>query len=188
MATLNSYVTVAVDDTLTVTTTGLANINLLQPTSFKLVVERKNFINLEFFCQSVAHPNIDVPAAVVPYSRIGSISMAGDKLNFGELECIIIVDENMNAYVEMFNWLNRLIQAPQLSELDRTRLKTDTRPATFHDLSLLILNSNNNTSRKIRYIDCVPTGLGNMVMEATTGDTTQITFPVTFRFSYFELD
>ena len=88
----------------------------------------------------------------------------------------------------MFNWLNRLIQAPQLSELDRTRLKTDTRPATFHDLSLLILNSNNNTSRKIRYIDCVPTGLGNMVMEATTGDTTQITFPVTFRFSYFELD
>ena len=130
MATLNPNVTVAVDDTLTGTTTGLANINLLQPTSFKLVVERKNFINLEFFCQSVAHPNIDVPAAVVPYSRIGSVSMA----------------------------------------------------------SLLILNSNNNTSRKIRYIDCVPTGLGNMVMEATTGDTTQITFPVTFRFSYFELD
>jgi len=185
MPTLNPSDTVNVDSTLTGTTTGLTNINLLQPTSFKLVVERKHFTNLEFFCQSVAHPNIDVSAAIIPYSRVGNVAMAGDKLNFGELECMIIVDENMNSYTEMYNWMNRLIQTKELSPLDRTR--RDTMPSTYHDITLLILNSNNNAIRKIKYIDCVPTGLGNMVMEATTGDTTQITFPVTFRFTYFEL-
>ena len=61
MPTLDPTVTVNVDDTLTGSTTGLSNINLLQPTSFKLIIDRKNFPNLEFFCQSVAHPAIDIP-------------------------------------------------------------------------------------------------------------------------------
>ena len=185
MVQLNTQITVDVDDTLTGATTGLNNINLLQPTSFKLVIDRKNFTNLEFFCQSVAHPAMDLPAADVPYSRIGNIAMAGDKLNFTELECMIIVDENMNAYTEMYNWMQRLVQTPQKSRLDRSL--TDTTPPTYSDMTLAILSSHNNVTRKIRYIDCVPTGLGNMMMEATTGDTTAITFPATFRFSYFEL-
>jgi len=185
MPTLDPTVTVDVDTSLTGSTTALTNINLLQPTSFKLLVDRKNFPNLEFFCQSVSHPAIDIPAADVPYSRIGNIAMVGDKLTFTELECIILVDENMNAYTEMYNWMHRLIQTPQKSRLDRSI--TDTSPPTYSDITLAILSSHNNVTRTIRYIDCVPTGLGNMVMEATTGDTTQITFPATFRFSYFEL-
>ena len=186
MVTLNPTATVDVDDTLTGTTSTLTNINLLQPTAFKLIIDRKNFPNLEFFCQSVAHPAMDIPAADIPYSRIGNIAMAGDKLTFTELECIIIVDENLNAYTEMYNWMQRLVQTPQRSRLDRSL--TNTAPPTYADITLAILSSHNNVTRKIRYIDCVPTGLGNMMMEATTGDTTQITFPATFRFSYFELN
>jgi len=185
MPTLDPTVTVDVDTSLTGSTTALTNISLLQPTSFKLLVDRKNFPNLEFFCQSVSHPAIDIPAADVPYSRIGNIAMVGDKLTFTELECIILVDENMNAYTEMYNWMHRLIQTPQKSRLDRSL--TDTAPPTYSDITLAILSSHNNVTRRIKYIDCVPTGLGNMAMEASAGDTTQITFPVTFRFSYFEL-
>ncbi len=186
MATLDPTLTVDVDNSLTGTTTGLNNVNLLQPTAFKLIVDRKNFTNLEFFCQSVAHPAMDLPAADVPYSRIGNIAMAGDKLNFTELECIILVDENMNAYTEMYNWMQRLVQTPQQSRLDI--LATATAPPTYSDITLAMLSSHNNVTRKIRYIDCVPTALGTMQMEATTGDTTQITFSASFRFSYFELN
>ena len=46
MVQLNTQISVDVDDTLTGATTGLNNINLLQPTSFKLVIDRKNFTNL----------------------------------------------------------------------------------------------------------------------------------------------
>lgn len=184
MASLNPSVTVEVDDTLTDATSGLNNINLLQPTAFKLVIDRKNFPNLEFFCQSVAHPAMDATAAAVPYQRVGNVPFAADKLTFTDLETIIIVDENMNAYTEMYNWMQRLIQTNERSPLDRT----DTLPPTVCDISLMILSSHNNATRRIKYIDCVPTALGNMVMEATTGDTTQITFPATFRFSYFELN
>lgn len=166
--------------------TGLSNINLLQPTSFKLIIERKNFTNLEFFCQSVAHPAVDAQPGSVPYSRIGQIPLAADKLNFTELECMIIVDENLNAYKEMYDWVHRLVQNPEKSSLDRSL--GEPTPNTYYDITLMILSSHNNTTRKIRYIDCIPVGLGNMMLDATTGDTTQVTFPATFRFSYFELD
>jgi len=183
MTLLNPSVTVNVDTTLASASSGLNNINLLQPTSFKLLIDRKNFPNLEFFCQSVAHPAMDARAAEIPYSRVGALPFAADKLTFTELETIIIVDENLNAYTEMYNWMQRLIQVNERSALNRT----DDLPPTVCDITLLMLSSHNNTTRKIKYIDCVPTGLGNMMMEATTGDTTQITFPATFRFSYFEL-
>ena len=185
MATLDPTVTVDVDNTLTGSTTGLNNVNLLQPTAFKLIVDRKNFPNLEFFCQSVAHPAMDLPAADVPYSRIGNIAMAGDKLNFTELECMIIVDENMNAYTEMYNWMQRLVQTPQKSRLDRSL--TDTTPPTYSDVTLAILSSHNNVTRKIRYIDCVPTSLGDIQFESTASGNEFITFAASFRFNYFEL-
>ena len=185
MPTLDPTSSVNVDTALTGTTTGLNNLNLLQPTAFKLIVDRKNFANLEFFCQNVSHPNISVPVAEVPYSRIGNLAIPGDKLTFGELEAIIVVDENMNSYTEMYNWLHRMVQKPETSRLNRSM--TDTAPPTTTDITLAMLSSHNNVTRTIRYIECVPTGLGNMMMEATTGDTTQITFPATFRFSYFEL-
>lgn len=168
--------------------TGLSNINLLQPTAFKLIIDRKNFTNLEFFCQSVAHPAVDVQAAAVPYSRIGNVALAGDKLNFTELECMIIVDENLNAYKEMYDWVHRLVQNPDRSRLAIGANSDDPPVPTYCDITLMILSSHNNATRRVRYIDCVPVGLGNMMLDATTGDTTQITFPSTFRFSYFELD
>lgn len=183
MPVLNTTITVDADTNLTGTSSGLNNINLLQPTSFKLVIDRKNFPNLEFFCQSVAHPAMDARAAELPFKRIGSVPFAADKLTFTDLECMIIVDENMNAYTEMYNWLQRIVQVNTLNPLDRR----ENLPPTVCDVTLLILNNSNNVSRKIKYIDCIPVGLGNMVMEATTGDTTQVTFPATFRFSYFEL-
>ena len=181
MATLNPNITV--DVSTTNTSSGLNNVNFLQPTAFSLSIDRKNFANLQFFCQAILHPSLNMNAAEVPYKRISSVPFAGDKLTFSELTTIIIVDENLNSYTEMYNWMQRIIQTQNRTPLERI----EGIPPTVCDVTLMILSSANNTTRKIKYIDCIPVGLGNMVMEATTGDTTQITFPATFRFSYFEL-
>jgi len=82
MPTLNPSVSVNVSDTNP--TSGLNNINFLQPTSFKLTVDRKHFANLEFFCQTVLHPNLGLNPVEVPFKRISSIPLAGDKLTFSE--------------------------------------------------------------------------------------------------------
>ena len=74
------------------------NFNYLQPTSFKLVIDRKNFPNLEFFCQQVTHPGLIIPSAEIPVRRMQSIPFPGESLTINELSCDILLDENMESY------------------------------------------------------------------------------------------
>jgi hypothetical protein len=179
MPTLNPSISVEVDNAVS----GVNSISYLQPTSFKLSIDRKHYPNLELFCQSVLHPSMSLNPIEVPIKRLGSIPFAGDKLTFGELTAIIIVDENLNAYTEMYNWMDRLVDTNDRTPLNRTAEV----PPTYSDVSLSILSSHNNTTRVIKYLDCIPTSLGDMALESTSGDIQFITFPVTFRFSYFQL-
>ena len=158
------------------------NINYLQPTAFKLVIDRKKFGNLEYFAQTVTHPNVTLTAADLPFKRV-NLHMAGDKLTFNELTATIILDENLSAYSEMYDWMKRLVESP-----NQTRIfgLEDDYP-TAVDITLSVLSSKNNQLKQIRYIDCIPTDLGDINFEATTQDIPLLTFPVSFRFSYFEI-
>lgn len=180
MPTLNPSVTV--DVSTTSSTSQLNNINYLQPNAFKLTIDRKNFPNLEFFAQSVLHPDTSLTAAELPHLRVANVPMPGDTLRFGELSALIILDENMNSYIEMYNWITRIIQQDYKTPLSRT----NTNPPTTADITVSILSSHNNVTRTIKYIDCVPTGLGNISFESTTTESF-ITYPANFRFSYFEV-
>jgi len=159
------------------------NINYLQPTSFKLVLDRKNYPNLEFFCQNVTHPGMLMSAVEMPYQKIQGIPFPGDKLTFNELSANIILDEDMEGYTEMYSWIRRLLDTPNKTSIERT----STVPPAYSDITLHILSSHNNTTKQIQYRDCVPTSLGDIQFESTSTGDTFITFNASFRFSYFEL-
>lgn len=157
------------------------NINYLQPTGFKIIMDRKHFGNLVFFATSTNHPSISLQSAVLPYKR-SDIHLPGDKLTFGELQFNIIMDENMTAYQEMYDWLEQIVETNKINAADRA---ANERP-TSADITLIALTNKGNTSKKIRYIDAIPTSLGDVQFETVGGDQF-IVFPVTFTFSYFEL-
>jgi len=179
MAILTPNTTVSVDNA----PTSFSTVSLLQPTAFKLTIDREYYANLEFFAQSVLHPAMSMSAAEIPYKRIGSVPFPGDKLTFGEMTSIIIIDEDLNAYTEMYNWMQRLVETNYKTPGDRT----ETTPPSTADITVSVLSSHNNQTRQIRYLDCIPTLLGDISFEATTGDVEFLTFPVSFRFSYFEI-
>ena len=160
------------------------NFNYLQPTSFKLVIDRKNFPNLEFFCQNVTHPGLLMPAAEMPIRRMQSIPYPGESLTINELSCNILLDENMQAYQEMYNWIKR----NQVTNMQGNQLlQGGNQPPTNSDITLSILSSHNNLTNQFRYVDAIPTSLGDINFESTASGTEFITFVATFRFSYFEM-
>lgn len=158
------------------------NFNFLQPSNFKVVIDRKKFGNLEFFAQRVVHPGVTVSAPIVPYKRIQSVSIAGDTLGVDDLSFDVLTDENLSSYIEVYNLIESLVET---SNRNKDRLIA----ADEHemDITLSILSSHNNTIKKIRYIDCVPVNIGTLLLESVGGDTPVVTFPVTFKVSYFEL-
>tara|TARA_A200000159_G_scaffold99432_1_gene92236 strand:- start:9489 stop:10016 length:528 start_codon:yes stop_codon:yes gene_type:complete len=158
------------------------NLNYLQPTGFKVVIDRTKYPNMEYFVQSVSHPGAQLTPMELPVRRITSVPLAGDKITFSEVSFQIILDEDMKSYREMFDWMLRIVNDGQVNQSQR-----DTKKPTYADITLHVLSSHNNTTQKIRYLDCVPTGLGDINFESTQGDTTYVTFNASFRFSQFEI-
>jgi len=158
------------------------NLNYLQPTGFKVVIDRTKYPNMEYFVQSVSHPGATLAPVELPVRRITSVPLAGDKMTFSEVNFTIILDENMTSYTEMFDWMSRIVNDGQVSSLDR-----GSKVPTYADITLHVLSSHNNTVKKIKYNDCVPTALGNIEFTSTSGDVTYLTFDCSFRFSQFAI-
>ena len=85
-----------------------SNLNYLQPTSFKLVIDRENYPNLEYFCQNFTHPGMIINSVEVPFRKIAGVPFIGNSLTFNELNATIILDEDMTAYNEMYSWIEIL--------------------------------------------------------------------------------
>lgn len=159
------------------------NMNFLQPTSFKLTVDRQNYPNLEFFCQSFIHPGMIMNSVEVPYKKITGIPFIGDKLTFNELQANILLDEDMKSYDEMYSWMRRVLDVGNVTAYEANR----SLPPSMADMTLTILSSHNNLTRQVRYIDCIPTALTDIQFESTAGGESFLIFGASFRFSYFEL-
>lgn len=160
----------------------VANTNFLQPSGFKLVVNREKLPNFEWFVQSVDHPSIGLPVANSSFRRITDVPMTGDKLEFSEVNFNVILDEEMEAYTEIFNWMQRLVEEPHTPPNDAT----NTRLQSECDLTLLILNSSNNVQKRIKYYNAFPTNLGNIALGAES-EPNPILVPMSFQYLRFEI-
>jgi len=158
-----------------------SNKNYLQPTGFKLVINHEHFANTEYFAQSISHPGASVAPVEIPTSRIARIPIAGDKINYGEMTADIILDEDLKAYQEMQDWLERIVNEGHVP------VETASKQATASDISLIIQSSHNNKNVTIKYKDCVPTSLGQIQLASNVTDVTFTTFNVSFRFTEFEI-
>jgi hypothetical protein len=162
------------------------NFNYLQPTSFKLVIDRRNYPNLEFFCQTITHPGMILNPVELGIPRLAGLPMPGESLTFNELSTNIILDENLEGYSEMYNWILRLVNT-NMGTSSRGSIATNRDAPTYADITLSILSSHNNQTKQVRYLDCIPTSLGDIVFESTADGQTFITFAASFRFNYFKL-
>jgi hypothetical protein len=158
----------------------------LAPTGFKVSLDRKNYPNIQFFAQQVQHPSMDMNATEVAYRRVGSVVTPGDTITFSNVSMDILMDENMNVYQEIYDWMRRLVEEEYKSNTGRMYANNAESIGSFCDINVSVLTSHNNVSRTIKYVNALPTTLGDVQFAATNqGD--YITFPVSFRFDYFEL-
>jgi hypothetical protein len=159
-----------------------SNISLFQPTGFKVIIDRKNYGNLEFFVQSVSHPGATNPAIETSYKRISSIPQPGGQMEYGELTMDVMLDEDMNSYTEMYNWMLRLVNIEQVV----SRRVSD--QPTYADIKVIALTGHNNPNKTFTYVDCIPVAIGDIRFEAQNQSVEFVTFPASFRFSYFNIE
>ena len=161
------------------------NQNYLQPAGFRVIIDRENYPNLEYFAQSVNHPDVSVTGTVLPFRRIENVNMPGDTISFSELSISFILDENMKAYTELYEWMEYSINNEFVGQGPRSK-KINPELPTQADISVSILSSHNNQSTRILYKGCSPTSLSGLQLSSVASSVDYLTFDVTFQFTVFE--
>jgi transcriptional regulator of nitric oxide reductase len=147
--------------------------NFLNPSSFVLSLDSQTYSGAEFTIQTMMLPDVTAEGAPLQFKQV-NIATVSDKITFGTFEVSYLIDEDLLNYKEIFDWLKSNV------ETNHT--------ATNHvrDLTLTIMNSANNVTKQIKFIDAYPTSLSSLPFDITTTDVEYLTAVVMFQYSYYQ--
>ena len=97
--------------------------------------------------------------------------ISGDRIEYPAFTMKFMVSENMENYIEIFNWM-------KLNSVEATFKKCD--------VILHIMSSHNNTTKRIRYVDAFPTSLGELELHTQNTDVEYVTLDAQLEYTYFE--
>jgi len=103
-------------------------------------------------------------------------------VQFEELQLRFIVDEELENWLEMYNWLKGL-GFPDTFEQSLT--KSEQR---FSDATLMILTSNKNGQHRVSFKDAFPLTLSGVQMDSSVGDIDYVTADATFAYTTYTIE
>lgn len=164
------------------------NRNFLSPIGFRFTLSK--YPKVSFFSSKANIPGINFGVAIQP-NPYRDLPIPGDKLEYDDLKLEFLVDENMENYLSIYNWLIGLGYPETLKQIDNlvNADKYGKREIInlYSDATLEVLNSNYNTSMKIHFKDLFPTSLNTLDFDSTQRDYTYFTGVVTFKYTIFEV-
>lgn len=138
---------------------------------FRMVFHRAP--NTSYFTQNFVMPGVAMNEVIINRPQIDAY-VPGDKFQFEPLIVTMLVAENMENYMEIYNWLNRAIT-------------TNNSEDKYDDISVYILSSKNNPNAEVVFKNAFPISLGSISFNVQDADITYAQVDVTFRYDYFTL-
>jgi len=165
----------------------IQNRNFLSPIGFKFTIAKTP--KVDFFCNSARIPEI-VLGTAIQATYLKDIDVPGDKLQYGDFSLRFLVDEELENYMAVHNWLTGLgfPETPQQFKDLTTDPDNQRDPnEAFSDGSLHILNSNYRTSAIVKFEGMFPTSLSSLEFEATDNDINYFTAEVNFKYTVYNM-
>lgn len=165
----------------------LQNRNFLSPTGFKFTLAR--YPKVTFFCNTAKIPEIILNVIPQP-TYLTDIPQPGGKMTFGDLILKFLVDENMENYMIIHNWITAFGGSGSLQEY--ADLITDENGTQdpikgFSDGSLYVLNSNYESTAVVKFKDLFPVSITSIDFDSTATDINYFTAEVTFKYTIYDI-
>ena len=162
---------------------------------------------VEFFVQSANIPGITLGETSMP-TPLKDISMPGDKLTYQTLDVSFLVDENLNNYKEIHDWITGLgfpqdhtqFKNLQATGADRFPGTTSSTAATgtsiaqplseggiYSDATLTVLNNKNVAKTEIRFQNVFPISLGSLSYDIKANDVDYLQVQASFNYMYYDI-
>ena len=163
-----------------------SNLNFLSPLNFKFVVKRLPHVT--WFLQKVNIPGITLPPAKYA-NPFTNLPQPGDHIEWNKLQITFKVDEDLQNYMEIFNWIvgqgfpnnyGQFKSLAQGSKLEGLGVKSE--------LALSILNSAYSDNKVFIFSDAFPISVSDLFFGTTDVNVNYVTAEVTFVYAYFYIE
>jgi len=162
---------------------------------------------VEFFVQTANIPGISL-GSTTQDTPLKDIAGAGDKVNYQSLDISFLVDENLNNYKELHDWILGLgfpqshdqFKTLQGTSDDRFPGTTASTAATgtsvkqpldeggiYSDATLTVLNSKNIAKTEIRFQNVYPISLGALSYDIKASDVDYLQVGASFNYMYYDI-
>ena len=163
------------------------NRNFLSGVGFKFNLTK--FPKVDFFSNSARIPEISLELTQQA-SYLKNIDVPGERLTFGDFTLRFLVDENMENYQSVYDWLTGLgfpETTKEFADLIKDKDGQRDPKEAFCDGTLRILNSNYREVAKVKFKDLFPISLSSLDFDATNTDVQFFTAEATFKYTIYDL-
>ena len=165
---------------------------------------------IEFFCQTANVPGISLGEQTQETGLV-DIPVPGDKITYQDLSISFLLDENLNNWKELHDWMTGLgfpekhQQFTDLLAAGHDRFPTSkvgtatpskdsgniTAPldagATYSDATLTVLSSKNIAKTEIRFQDIFPTLIGSLSYSVKATDVDYLAVIASFKYTLYKI-
>lgn len=169
----------------------LDNRNFLSPTGFKFSLVRVP--KVAFFCNQANIPDLTLGVAIQPsYTKM--LPTPGDIIEFGDLTLRFLVDEDLENYMAIQNWIRGMgfpERISQFRELEKEGFAignyAQDRQNIYSDGTLQVLTSSQIPNFQITFQDLFPYSLSTLTFDATNTDVQYFTADVSFKYTIYNI-
>ena len=150
-----------------------------------------------WFCTAANVPGINLGEAQYP-TPLHDLYLIGDKLTFENLTITFIVDEELENYRELWNWLVGMGAPQKYSQWVDELKKGDGNVVQkgvsysdsnfYSDATLIVYNSKNIPKVNVNFKNMFPTSLSSLEYSQESSDVEYFKASASFRYFYYEFE
>lgn len=161
------------------------NLNYLSSLNYKFQIKRAPHVN--FFIQKVTIPRLYLKPIETPNPFV-TIPVGGDHLSYDFLSVTFKVDEELNNYLQIHNWIRALGKPTSFEEYASIAQKPIwTGDGLTSDVTVSILSNIKTMNYDVTYIDAFPVNLSQLEFSTTDTDIKYLEATAHFRFTYYDI-
>ena len=175
------------------------------PTQFRFGIHQ--LPKVEFFSTAATIPAIALSDVIVP-TAFKSIPMMGDQLTYDNLSISFIVDEYLENYLSIHEWMTAIGFPKNRTQFSQFKSNTSNTPSTassssndigdvqkptsvnalFSDATLTILSNKNNPIVNVFFKDLYPIAMTGLSYNQGATDVEYLTAEITFAYQLYEIE
>lgn len=165
-------------------------LNPLSPNGFNFSISK--LPDVSFFCQRVMIPSVSLASIDRPTPFVNT-PIPGEIMTFSELSLQFLIDEKMENYKAIYNWITGLAfpeSHKQYQELVNPQNSTaySELSRNYSDATVTVLDAKNVATNSFKFYDLFPISLDPVQFEATAMDVNYVIGSATFKYTYFTID